>query len=90
MNKSEIAFYKNNNFSDLLILNQSYVYDIDPNYFTMFSFKVNIDYYQFIETIRLNKAYNLPGYYGIKLEYKDALNNSRWTGFNLNVTSSSS
>ena len=87
MNNSETAYYKND-VSDLLILNQSYVYDVDPNYFTMFSFKINIDYYQFTDIIRLDKAYNLPGYYGIQLEYKDQIYNFKSMAFNLNITSS--
>lgn len=86
MNKSETAYYKND-VSDLLILNQSYVYDVDPNYFTMFSFKINIDYYQFTDIIRLDKAYNLPGYYGIIIHYIDQSNN-QFNMINLNITSS--
>ena len=71
MNKSESVYYKNNdnNISDLLILNQSYVYDVDQNYFTMFSFKVNIDYYQFNDTIRLDKVYNQPGSYLVGIKF---------------------
>ena len=86
MNKSEPSYY-NKNISDLLILNQSYVYDVDPNYFTMFSFKVNIDYYQFIEKIKLNKAYELPGSYLVGINYNDQSNN-KFSMVNFTVKSS--
>ena len=53
----------------------------------MFSFKVNIDYYQFIETIKLNKAYELPGSYLVGINYNDQSNN-KFSMVNFIVTSS--
>ena len=86
MNKSEPSYY-NNNISDLLILNQSYVYDVDPNYFTMFSFKANIDNFNFSDIVKLNKVYNLPGSYLVGINYNDQSNN-KFSMVNFIVTSS--
>ncbi len=87
INKNETAYYSNK-ISDLLILNQTHIYEIDQSYSLMFSIKTNLDYYEFYDKLRLSKVYNLPGYYAIQMQYKDALNDLTWTGFKLNVTSS--
>ncbi len=89
INKTEQVY--NNLFinkpSDLVILNDTFVYDLDQNKYLMFSFKLDIDYLNFTETIPLNKTFNLPGYYKIMINYNDPSNN-KFDKINLNVTSS--
>jgi hypothetical protein len=75
--------------SDLVILNDSFVFDLDQNKYLMFSFKVDLDYLNFTETIPLNKTFNLPGYYGIMINYNDPSGN-KFNKINLNVISSNS
>jgi hypothetical protein len=88
VNKSEPAYDKFKTFStDFIILNDTFVYDVDKNQFLMFSFKTDLDYFNFTDTIKLNKSYNQPGYYGVLINYKDS-SNDNWYMINLNVTSS--
>lgn len=88
VNKSEPAYDQFKTFStDLIILNDTFVYDVDTNQFLMFSFKIKLDYFNFTDTIKLNKSYNQPGYYGVLINYKDS-SNERWNMINVNVTSS--
>jgi hypothetical protein len=91
INKTESTY--NNLFinkpSDLVILNDTFVYDLDQNKYLMFSFKVDIDYLNFTETIPLNTTFNLPGYYGIMINYDDPSNNMS-DKIDLNVISSNS
>ena len=89
INKTESTYndFFINKPSDLVILNDTFVYDLDQNKYLMFSFKV--DHFDFTETIPLNKTFNLPGYYGILINYNDPSNNKS-DKIVLNVTSSNS
>ena len=91
INKTESTYndFFINKPSDLVILNDTFVYDLDQNKYLMFSFKVDLDYFNFTETIPLNKTFNLPGYYGILINYNDPSGN-KFNKIDLNVISSKS
>ncbi len=63
------------NISDLLILNQTFVYKVDQNNILMSSFKVKVDHFNFTDVIKLNKIYLKSGYYDILINYVDPKNN---------------
>jgi len=90
INKNETNNYQINktiSSSDLLILNETFLYEVDQNNILMFSFKVQVDYFNFTDIIKLNKIYLIPGFYDISINYIDPSNNLR-NFIKLNVTTS--